>query len=173
MIETESRMMVARGWAEESIGSQCLRVSEFQFCKMKRLWRWMVGMVVQHCEQALRYWATHSEMVKVAKFILCVLYHNLNKKHTWQVLYLQYTKPTALARHCMCVLRRFCHLQLFATPWTVSCQAPLSMGILQTRILEWAAISSSRGSSWPRDWDPHLLCLLHCKADSVPPGKPS
>ena len=25
-------------------------------------------------------------------------------------------------------------------------------GISQTRILEWAAISFSRGSSWPRDW---------------------
>ena len=30
-------------------------------------------------------------------------------------------------------------------------QAPLSMGILQERMLEWVAISSSRGSSWPRD----------------------
>ena len=26
------------------------------------------------------------------------------------------------------------------------------MGILQARILEWGAISCSRGSSWPRDW---------------------
>ena len=38
----------------------------------------------------------------------------------------------------------------FATPWTVARQAPLSMGILQARILEWVAISSSRGSSRPR-----------------------
>ena len=30
-------------------------------------------------------------------------------------------------------------------------QAPLSMEILQARMLEWVAISSSRGSSWPRD----------------------
>ena len=27
-------------------------------------------------------------------------------------------------------------------------------GILQARILEWVAIFSSRGSSWPRDWAP-------------------
>ena len=33
----------------------------------------------------------------------------------------------------------------------VLCQAPLSIGIFQTRILEWAAVSSSRGSSLPRD----------------------
>ena len=30
-------------------------------------------------------------------------------------------------------------------------QAPLSMGILQARILEWVAIPSSRGSSQPND----------------------
>ena len=42
-------------------------------------------------------------------------------------------------------------LRLFATPWSVVCQAPLSMGILQARILEWVAMPSSRGSSQPRD----------------------
>ena len=36
------------------------------------------------------------------------------------------------------------------TPWTVAYQAPLSMGILQARILEWVAMPSSRGSSQPR-----------------------
>ena len=30
-------------------------------------------------------------------------------------------------------------------PWTVALQAPLSMGILQARMLEWVAMSSSRG----------------------------
>ena len=29
------------------------------------------------------------------------------------------------------MLSRFSRVQLFATPWTVACQAPLSMGILQ------------------------------------------
>ena len=40
--------------------------------------------------------------------------------------------------------------QLFVTPWTVACQAPLSVGILQARILEWVAMPSFRGSSQPR-----------------------
>ena len=31
-------------------------------------------------------------------------------------------------------------------------QAPLSLGILQARILEWVVMLSSRGSSQPRDW---------------------
>ena len=31
------------------------------------------------------------------------------------------------------------------TPWPAARQAPLSMGILQARILEWVAMPSSRG----------------------------
>ena len=39
------------------------------------------------------------------------------------------------------------HVQLFATPLPVACQAPLSFihRISQARILEWVAISFSRG----------------------------
>ena len=33
------------------------------------------------------------------------------------------------------------------TPWTIACLAPLSMGFSRVRILEWVAISFSRGSS--------------------------
>ena len=40
----------------------------------------------------------------------------------------------------------------FATPWTVAHQSPLSMGFFWARLPEWVAISSSQGSSWPRDW---------------------
>jgi len=36
-------------------------------------------------------------------------------------------------------------------PMTVARQAPLSLGILQARILEWVVISHSRESSQPRD----------------------
>ena len=43
------------------------------------------------------------------------------------------------------------HGRLFATPWTVALQAPLSVGILQIRILEWVAMPSSRASSQPRN----------------------
>ena len=42
-------------------------------------------------------------------------------------------------------------VQLFATPWTVTYQAPFVHGIFQARVLEWLIISSSRGSSRPRD----------------------
>ena len=42
----------------------------------------------------------------------------------------------------------------------VACQAPLSMGILQARILGWVASPSSRGSSQPRD---RTQACLHCR----------
>ena len=38
-----------------------------------------------------------------------------------------------------CGLSRFSCVQLFATLWTIAHRAPLSMGILQARILEWVA----------------------------------
>ena len=38
-----------------------------------------------------------------------------------------------------------------ATPWTVARQAPLSMGFSRQRILQWVAISYSRGSARLRD----------------------
>ena len=38
-----------------------------------------------------------------------------------------------------CGLYLVAQLCLFATPWTTAHQALLSMGILQARILEWAA----------------------------------
>ena len=52
---------------------------------------------------------------------------------------------------CVCALKSLSHVWLFATSWTVACQAPLSMGLLQLRILEWVAMPSSMGSSQPRD----------------------
>ena len=46
----------------------------------------------------------------------------------------------------------------------MDCNSPGSSvrGLLQARILEWVAISSSRGSSGPRD-QTCLLRLLHCR----------
>ena len=38
------------------------------------------------------------------------------------------------------------------TPWNVAHQAPLSLRILQAKILEWVATPSSRGTFQPRDW---------------------
>ena len=64
----------------------------------------------------------------------------------------------------LCLVAQLC---LFATPWTVAHQVPLSIGILQARILEWVAVSSSRGSSQPRS-----PVLQTDSLPTEPPGKP-
>ena len=60
--------------------------------------------------------------------------------------------PTGL-RSRVCVLS---HVQLFVTPWTGSSVYE----IFQARILEWVAISYSRGSSQPRDGT--LVSCIFC-----------
>ena len=56
----------------------------------------------------------------------------------------------------------------------MDCSPPGSLvhGISQARMLEWVAIPFSRGSSWPRDRNSHLL---HCRRffTTEPPGNPS
>ena len=49
----------------------------------------------------------------------------------------------------MCQL--FSHVQFFATPWTLRPPVSSVHGIFLARMLEWVAISFSRGSSQPRD----------------------
>ena len=51
----------------------------------------------------------------------------------------------------MYIWKSLSHVQLFETPWTIVCQAPLSLGILQARILEWVVVPFYRVSSQPRD----------------------
>ena len=63
-----------------------------------------------------------------------------------------YQDITSLHVSLMCMLSRFSHVWLLVAPRTVACQAPLSMEFSRARILEWIAMPSSRGSSWPWDW---------------------
>ena len=59
--------------------------------------------------------------------------------------------PTNIWKMCVCTWS----LQLCPTLCELmDCSPPRSSvwGILQVRILEWVAMSSSRGSSWPREW---------------------
>ena len=65
------------------------------------------------------------------------------------------------------ILRHLCMLSHFSPVWffcdPVDCSLPGSSvhGILQAKILEWVAMPSSRGSSWPRDWSliSHVSCI--------------
>ena len=75
--------------------------------------------------------------------------------------------------HCVCV-HMLSYFQLFCNPMDCSRPGSSVHGISQARILEWGAISSSRGSSWSRELNPCLFCHLHWQANSLPletPGK--
>ena len=74
-----------------------------------------------------------------------------------------------------CVLSHFSHVWFFVTPWIIVCPGSPVHGILQGRILEWVAISSSRGIFPTQGLNPHLLCILHWRVGLLPsasPGKP-
>ena len=73
--------------------------------------------------------------------------------HTYSVV-----SDSACACVCVCVCLCVCSyayllscVWLFATPWSAACEAPLSGGLFQARILDWVAVSFTRGSSRLRD----------------------
>ena len=66
---------------------------------------------------------------------------------------------------CVCVCVCVCtHLvaqscKTLCDPMECSPSGCSVYGIFQARILEWVAIASSRGSSWPRDWTQNISCV--------------
>ena len=95
-------------------------------------------------------WTHHlNSTVKILLFLLYWLFYSLNGK----VLYfISFSFPV----HA-CVLS---HSVVSDSCNPMGCSLPASsvQGIFQARILGWGAISSSRGSSWPRD-QTHVSCL--------------
>ena len=79
----------------------------------------------------------------------------ITKYHRWD--------GVACVRVCMCT-------QLCPTLWNpMDCSPPDSSAhkIFQTRPLEWVAIFSSSGSSWPRDWT-RISCVSSLQVNSLP-----
>ena len=61
---------------------------------------------------------------------------------------------------CACMLYGFSRVRLFATPWTVACQAPLPMGF--SRQEYWRGCHGLLQGIFPTQGsNPRLLCLLH------------
>ena len=71
---------------------------------------------------------------------------------------------------CVCVSESECaqSCPILCDPTDSSPPGSSVHRISQERILEWVAISSSRGSSRPRDWTFVFFHLLHWQADSLP-----
>jgi len=71
--------------------------------------------------------------------------------------------------HCCCSVAQSC--PTFCDPMDCSPPGSSVYGIFQARILEWAAISFSRGSSWPRDRT-LITCIAGRFFTAEPQGKP-
>ena len=57
---------------------------------------------------------------------------------------------------CYCLVAQSC--PVLSNPMGCSLPGSSVLGISQTKILEWVAISFSRKSSWTRDWT-HIFCI--------------
>ena len=65
--------------------------------------------------------------------------------------------PQTQFQRVACVLSHFSRVWLFVSPWTVTHQAPQSIGF--SRQEYWSGLPCPP----PGLPDPHVLCLLHCK----------
>ena len=73
---------------------------------------------------------------------------------------------------CACMLNHQSYLT-HCNPMDCSLPGPSVHGIIQARLLEWVAIFSTRGSSWPKGWT-CVSCisrqiLYHSATKEVPP----
>ena len=85
--------------------------------------------------------ASVSEGTEAAKMLPCT-------ERIWET-WANRSFVTNLRYDTAVVLSCLSHVRLFSTLWTVASSVH---GVLQARILEWVAMSSSRGSSWSMDW---------------------
>ena len=67
---------------------------------------------------------------------------------------------------------RFSHVWLFATPWTVAPQAPLSMGFSRPECCRGFSCPPLPGIFLTQGSNPWLLCLLHWQVGSLPLAPP-
>ena len=122
----------------------------------RRAW-WAVVHVVSKSPTQLSVWTKHRRLTMLDEFQVCCTVIALNiYKLLFFFRFFSY----------LCVFIRFSHVGLY-DPMDRSPPGSSVHGIFKARILEWVVMPSSRGSSWPRDLDSHLMCLLHCR-DSLP-----
>ena len=70
----------------------------------------------------------------------------------------------------LCLVAQLC--QTLCDPWTVAHQAPLSVGILQARILEWVSLSPLQRTLFNPGIESRSPTLQEDSLLSEPPGKP-
>ena len=128
-----------------SDGTGCIKrlslIRENQICQIKEF---STFLCIGRCKSlgSLRSFLWYAPQVSGAS-LLC--FHILSVLRAHCRKWLQSDDCCAV----LCLVPQSC--PTLCNPWTVVCQAPLFMVILQARILEWVAMLSSRGTSWSRN----------------------
>ena len=113
--------------------------------KFKLIWHCGRGCP---CSQSL---LMHDSLIRVVFCVRCPGYPMISAEIPLKLCFPALSPLPILVCSLSCV-------RLFATPWTVACQDPLSWDF-PGRNTGWVAISSSRASSWPRERI-HISCLF-------------
>ena len=81
------------------------------------------------------------------------------KLNCWRQAFPSSSLPRTLS---ISVTQSLSCVRIFGTPWTVACQAPLSMEFSMQKY--WSRLSfPTQGIFLTQRSNPHLLCLLHCR----------
>ena len=124
-------------------------IRHWHFCASKMAEYQTFHVVQSNSHFSEKLWAVNFFNSKIEKF-----FH-----FTITSIWFSYVYPLLLL-----LLSRFSCVRLCVTLWAIARQAPLSMGILQARKLEWVTMPSSRESSHP-GIEPASPAL---QADSLP-----
>ena len=116
-------------------------------------WTWISFVNLLHHAQVNYNRSQYSKTEQKSKDSCLLLFCGTPTEHLHRNGMLQVAVTCTV--HGCCLGAKSC--PTLCNPSTVARQASLSMGFFQARTLEWVAISSSRGSFWPRDWT-HVSC---------------
>ena len=106
----------------------------------------MCLLCAKHCARGFR----------VCEFTWQALYGTNRKEYISLHITCCWSSSSYGSRRTQCVCAQSC--LTLCNPMDCSFPGFSAHGISQVSILEWVAISSSRGSSWPRNWT-HISCV--------------
>ena len=98
------------------------------------------GLRKERFTQSPAFQDTHRKINPYSKTFFHLLNDVSASNHLFQEVWRESVSRSVMSRSCK--------------PMTYSPPGSSVHEILQVRILEWVALSFSRGSSWPRDWTP-------------------
>ena len=101
----------------------------------------------------LRRRASHSSLLFLPHPSICLV-KNQPGLYNWITGLYTRNYHSIVKQPCVCA-QLLSHVKLFCNPMDYSPPGSSVHGIFQARILEWVAISYSRGSSWP--WDQNCI----------------